>query len=83
MIANQREQQPDAWNREILDIMLTMFPADRRPVLLSPYTDPQFNGHNLLCDRIIVHFFVQFDVDICTYLGTDWKWFVHRNCSDC
>lgn len=54
MIANQREQQPDPWNRQVLDIMLAMFPSDHRPVLLSPYTDPQFNGHNLLCDRIMV-----------------------------
>ena len=69
MIANQREQQPDPWNRQILDIMLAMFPTDRRPVLLSPYTDPQFNGHNLLCDRIIVHFVVQFDIRHLYLLG--------------
>ena len=54
MVANQREQNPDEWNRHALQIMLNMFPADRRPTLLHPYTDNQFNGHNVVCDRLIV-----------------------------
>ena len=53
-MANQREQNPDEWNRHALQIMLNMFPADRRPTLLHPYTDNQFNGHNVVCDRLIV-----------------------------
>ena len=56
MVANQREQKPDEWNRHALEIMLKMFPAERRPTLLHPYTDNQFNGHNVVCDRLIVGF---------------------------
>ena len=35
-----------------------MFPADRRPTLLYPYSDNQFNGHNVVCDRLIVGFVI-------------------------
>lgn len=77
MVANQREQQPDEWNHHTLNIMLSMFPKDRRPVVLTPYTDQQFSGHNLLCDRIIVWIFSLFYVDFRAYLGTHRKRFIY------
>lgn len=42
------------WNLRALEILINMLPPDRRPRLLHPYTDPQFSGHNIVCDRILV-----------------------------
>ena len=42
------------WNLRALEILINMLPPDRRPRLLRPYTDPQFSGHNIVCDRILV-----------------------------
>lgn len=31
-----------------------MFPERYRPSVLHQYSDPRFNGHNVVCDRVIV-----------------------------
>lgn len=53
-MANNREQVPDDWNGRVLEYLLNMFPERYRPSVLHQYSDPRFNGHNVVCDRVIV-----------------------------
>ena len=66
LVANNREQTPNDWNQHALQILLNMFPEDRRPTVLKPYSDSQFNGRNQLCDRIIVTRHFCWSLDVCS-----------------